>query len=91
MCVCVSARSEADGDGRGYRSDAEQTRDLVRSIRRDAAKLSDKWGELRQQTEMARRKVDATLVVSDGVAVTPRQGARRRPRRDVSALHWPSR
>ncbi|XP_037079338.1 dystrophin-like [Pollicipes pollicipes] len=56
------ARSDADGDGRGYRSDAEQTRDLVRSIRRDTAKLSDKWAELRQQTDMCRRKIDATLV-----------------------------
>ena len=65
VCLCVAARSEVDGDGRGYRSDAEQTRDLVRSIRRDAAKLSDQWAELRQQADLTRRKIDATLVVSD--------------------------
>ncbi|XP_043236251.1 dystrophin-like isoform X9 [Amphibalanus amphitrite] len=56
------ARSDADGDGRGYRSDVEQTRDLVRSVRREAAKLGDKWAELRQQADAARRKIDATLV-----------------------------
>ncbi|RVE55234.1 hypothetical protein evm_000132 [Chilo suppressalis] len=37
---------ENEGDSRGYRSAEEQARELARSIRREVAKLADKWNTL---------------------------------------------
>ncbi|CAH0760443.1 unnamed protein product [Diatraea saccharalis] len=37
---------ENEGDSRGYRSAEEQARELARSIRREVAKLADKWNNL---------------------------------------------
>ncbi|KAG8234825.1 hypothetical protein J437_LFUL015540 [Ladona fulva] len=55
-----------DGDSRGYRSAEEQARELTRSIRREVAKLSEKWNDLIQRSDHWQRKLDDALVKMRG-------------------------
>ncbi|CAH2053957.1 unnamed protein product, partial [Iphiclides podalirius] len=49
---------ENDGDSRGYRSAEEQARELARSIRREVAKLADKWNTLVDRSDAWGRCLD---------------------------------
>ncbi|XP_026331601.1 dystrophin, isoforms A/C/F/G/H [Hyposmocoma kahamanoa] len=47
-----------EGDSRGYRSAEEQARELARSIRREVAKLADKWNALVDRSDAWGRCLD---------------------------------
>ncbi|XP_026738868.1 dystrophin-like isoform X2 [Trichoplusia ni] len=47
-----------EGDSRGYRSAEEQARELARSIRREVAKLADKWNTLVDRSDAWGRCLD---------------------------------
>ncbi|CAK1546850.1 unnamed protein product [Leptosia nina] len=49
---------ESEGDSRGYRSAEEQARELARSIRREVAKLADKWNTLVDRSDAWGRCLD---------------------------------
>ncbi|KAJ0172021.1 hypothetical protein K1T71_011994 [Dendrolimus kikuchii] len=49
---------ESEGDSRGYRSAEEQARELARSIRREVAKLADKWNNLVDRSDVWGRCLD---------------------------------
>ncbi|XP_059053105.1 dystrophin-like [Achroia grisella] len=49
---------ESEGDSRGYRSAEEQARELARSIRREVAKLADKWNSLVDRSDAWGRCLD---------------------------------
>lgn len=55
---------ESEGDSRGYRSAEEQARELARSIRREVAKLADKWNTLVDRSDAWGRCLDDAVVVS---------------------------
>ncbi|XP_052744311.1 dystrophin isoform X5 [Bicyclus anynana] len=49
---------DSEGDSRGYRSAEEQARELARSIRREVAKLADKWNTLVDRSDAWGRCLD---------------------------------
>ncbi|XP_045779369.1 dystrophin, isoforms A/C/F/G/H-like isoform X8 [Maniola jurtina] len=49
---------DSEGDSRSYRSAEEQARDLARSIRREVAKLADKWNTLVDRSDAWGRCLD---------------------------------
>ncbi|KAG6451369.1 hypothetical protein O3G_MSEX007077, partial [Manduca sexta] len=53
-----------EGDSRGYRSAEEQARELARSIRREVAKLADKWNTLVDRSDGWGRCLDDAVQVS---------------------------
>lgn len=53
-----------EGDSRGYRSAEEQARELARSIRREVAKLADKWNALVDRSDAWGRCLDDGVQVS---------------------------
>lgn len=52
-----------EGDSRGYRSAEEQARELARSIRREVAKLADKWNALVDRSDAWGRCLDDAVQV----------------------------
>ncbi|CAK1594213.1 unnamed protein product [Parnassius mnemosyne] len=54
----TEASRENEGDSRGYRSAEEQARELARSIRREVAKLADKWNTLVDRSDAWGRCLD---------------------------------
>ncbi|KAJ2954935.1 hypothetical protein O0L34_g3265 [Tuta absoluta] len=55
--------SREEGDSRGYRSAEEQARELARSIRREVAKLADKWNALVDRSDAWGRCLDDAVQV----------------------------
>ncbi|KAG7309491.1 hypothetical protein JYU34_005462 [Plutella xylostella] len=49
---------DSEGDSRGYRSAEEQARELARSIRREVAKLAEKWNSLVDRSDAWARCLD---------------------------------
>ncbi|XP_050354937.1 dystrophin, isoforms A/C/F/G/H isoform X1 [Nymphalis io] len=49
---------DSEGDSRGYRTAEEQARELSRSIRREVAKLADKWNTLVDRSDAWGRCLD---------------------------------
>ena len=60
------SREAESGTCSGTSSSDDQMKELNKSIRREVAKLSDKWSSLLAQTEQWQRKLDDTLPVSLG-------------------------
>nr|XP_049693576.1 dystrophin, isoforms A/C/F/G/H isoform X3 [Helicoverpa armigera] len=54
----TEASRDNEGDSRGYRSAEEQARELARSIRREVAKLADKWNSLVDRSDAWGRCLD---------------------------------
>ncbi|CAD0204998.1 unnamed protein product [Chrysodeixis includens] len=54
----TEAGRDNEGDSRGYRSAEEQARELARSIRREVAKLADKWNTLVDRSDAWGRCLD---------------------------------
>ncbi|KAH9639551.1 hypothetical protein HF086_012402 [Spodoptera exigua] len=59
----TEASRENEGDSRGYRSAEEQARELARSIRREVAKLADKWNSLVDRSDAWGRCLDDAVQV----------------------------
>ncbi|GBP44194.1 hypothetical protein EVAR_31638_1 [Eumeta japonica] len=55
---------EGEGDSRGYRSAEEQARELARAIRREVAKLADKWNALVDASDVWGRCLEDAAQVS---------------------------
>lgn len=51
------------GDSRAYRSAEEAARELTSSIRREGAKLAERWAALRDRTDRWNVELDATTSV----------------------------
>ncbi|XP_045487028.1 dystrophin, isoforms A/C/F/G/H isoform X5 [Pieris rapae] len=54
----TEASRESEGDSRGYRTAEEQARELARSIRREVAKLADKWNSLVDRSDAWGHRLD---------------------------------
>ncbi|CAH1636240.1 unnamed protein product [Spodoptera littoralis] len=70
------ASRENEGDSRGYRSAEEQARELARSIRREVAKLADKWNTLVDRSDAWGRCLDDAVQEAVTMPVNAGSGGR---------------
>lgn len=68
----ISVKDYEGGDIQGYNRNGlfgdEQTREIVKSVRREVKKLTDKWNELLQRSEQRQKQLDDVERVSKVVA-----------------------
>ncbi|CAB3232994.1 unnamed protein product [Arctia plantaginis] len=67
----TEANRENEGDSRGYRSAEEQARELARSIRREVAKLADKWNSLVDRSDAWGRCLDDAVQTHGSSVLQP--------------------